>query len=372
MRVLGIFNTDNVLGGGEISFTLSLRSLIEKGCTVLAVVTDKGPLWEYLGQQEIPAEIADQPSLRKDLHIRYLVQPQPKLLGIARDFRPDIIHCNAVRSALYGQAVARRLERPAVMHARKTEKDGVIDSFLMATLDAVICTSHEVRHRFPRWPNRAKLPVLYNPVDIPLYERPSPEASLLRKEWLGGADLLVGVPGRLSPIKGQHLVVEAAPHVLRHAPLTRFVFVGSEDLSFPGFQAALQQRIRELGLTEHFTFVPWIKDPVAIYQALDVIAFPTSSEGFGRVIIEAGAARKALITSDIPVVKEVIGPELEDLTVHCDAAGPLAQRITDLLTDPGLRHSVAERLHNRVRENFGIAAHSQRLCEVYRQLISMR
>ncbi len=367
MRILGIYSTGELLGGGEISFTLSLRSVQEAGYTVLAVVTGKGPLSEYLTRNEIHSVVASQPPLRKDFRFRYLIQPDPVLLGIARNFRPDVIHCNAIRAALYGQAVAHRLNIPSILHARKTERDPV-DRFLLARLDAIICTTEAVRKRFPGWPSRAHLAVLYNPVDLRQYDRPRAESSALRQGWQDEGGLIVGVVGRLSPIKGQQLIVEAAPQVLKNEPKTRFVFLGAEDLSFPGFQRELQRRIEELGLASKFVFSPPMADPAAAYHALDVIAFPTHSEGFGRIIVEAGAARKALVTSDIPVVKEVLGEDLRDLTVPCGNVDALAKRLNQLLADPVLRQETARRLHDHVSGNFGLEAHRRRLCEIYAEL----
>jgi glycosyltransferase involved in cell wall biosynthesis len=45
------------------------------------------------------------------------------------------------------------------------------------------------------------------------------------------------------------------------------------------------------------------------YRALDLVAFPTSSEGFGRVVIEAGAVGRPVVATNLPVLRELMPPD---------------------------------------------------------------
>src|SRR5687767_3667238 len=205
MKILAVYNTDQMLGGGEISFTLSLRLARQLGCEVLALLPGVGPLADHLKKQQIPFVIAPQESFRRGLNIQYLIWPQREWLDVARDFRPDLIHCNAIRSALYAHAVARRLNIPTILHARKSEPNQLVDCFLLLGLDAIVCISQVVRRRFPTWLAPEKLRVIYNAVDLGAFEKKPARAEALRAQWRREEDdLLVGVIGRLSPTKGQH------------------------------------------------------------------------------------------------------------------------------------------------------------------------
>src|SRR5687768_2519268 len=253
MKILAVYNTDQMLGGGEISFTLSLRLVRELGCEVLALIPGAGPLAGHLKKQQIPYVIAPQESFRHGLNIRFLVEPKKEWLDVARDFRPDLIHCNAIRSALYAQAVARRLNIPTILHARKSETNQVVDCFLLLRLDAIVCISEVVRRRFPTRLAPEKLRVIYNAVDLGAFEKKPARAEALRTQWrCEPEDLLVGVIGRLSPTKGPHRLLEAAPEILRKAPHTTFVMVGTEDPSFPGYEARLRGEIARMGLENRF------------------------------------------------------------------------------------------------------------------------
>jgi glycosyltransferase involved in cell wall biosynthesis len=369
MKILAVYNTDQMLGGGEISFTLSLRLAQQLGCEVLALIPGEGPLAGHLKKHQIPYVIAPQESFRHGLNIQFLVKPKTEWLEVARDYRPDLIHCNAIRSALYAQAVARRLNIPTILHARKSETNQLLDCFLLLRLDAIVCISQLVRRRFPTWLAPEKLRVIYNAVDLGAFERKPARAETLRTQWRREQDdLLVGVIGRLSPIKGQHRLVKAAPEILRKAPHTTFVLVGSEDPSFPGYEVRLRDEINKMALENRFVLAGFEPEIESIYHALDLVVFPTCSEGFGRIVIEAGAARKALVCSDIEVLREVLSAELADLAVPLEDTEALALRVSALLQSESLRAETARRLHDHVARHFGLESHGEQLVRLYLEL----
>lgn len=373
MKLLAIYSTDEILGGGEVSFTLSMRLVRKSGWNVLAIIPGKGPLAQYLSKSGVPYDVAPLEPIRGFSNLRNLIRARPDWLRIASNYAPDLIHCNSVRAALYGQALGHKLKIPTVLSARKSESDGLIDYFLLWRLDAILCTSQVVRRRFPLWLRPEKVKLIYNAVDLVRFQIARKEAYSIRKRWLTkDSRYLVGVIGRLSPIKGQHEVIRAAPEILRQVPETRFVFVGSEDPSFPGYEARLREDVRRLALEERFVFAGFHADVAPVYHALDLVLFPTTSEGFGRVIIEAGAARKPLIASDIDVVREVLSPSLGDLTVPVGQTEELARRTIEFLKSEDLRAEIGRRLYEQVSRSFSPQVHRDQLLQVYESLLQGR
>src|SRR5580704_14141458 len=105
MKLAAIYGTDRILGGGEISFTLTLKAVQAAGWDVLAVVPGDGPLREYLARNGIPSRILTLESLRRPTHLLRLISPPAEWVNMANQYKPDLIHCNAVRPALYAQAL---------------------------------------------------------------------------------------------------------------------------------------------------------------------------------------------------------------------------------------------------------------------------
>ena len=372
MRILAVFSTDHLLGGGEVSFTLTLRAVRAAGHEVLALIPARGPICAYLDENGIRFEVARQETLRNPSRLTRLLWPGPDWTRIVTEFQPDLIHCNAIRSALYGQAVGRRFGIPTILHARKEMSDPT-DMFLMATLDGIVCISEVVRKRFATRRGKAILWVVYNTVELPEQQKAPAHASELRAKWLGEkGGFLIGLPGRLSPIKGQQRVVRAATRVLRSCPAVRFVFIGERDASFPDFRSELEQEIGANGLEQHFVFAGFERDMASAYHALDVVVFPTSSEAFGRIAIEAGAARIPLIANDIDVMREILPSPPADFVVNCDDADAFADRMVQALLQPEWLARCVNRLYDHVRDKFGVAAHGDAILRVYEEILEHR
>ncbi len=114
--------------------------------------------------------------------------------------------------------------------------------------------------------------------------------------------------GKLIPNKGVEYLLRAAPTVVERFPDTRFVFVGPAS-----FESEKENKwlglAKELDITDNVTFTGAVssQELCEIYKAADAFCFPTIRETFGVVLAEAMAAGLPVISSDIPVVREVVG-----------------------------------------------------------------
>ena len=365
MKLLAVYSSEELLGGGELSFTLSLQAIQQCGWELLAIVPGTGPLSEYLNERVIPFVVAPQPALRTGFACRYLFKAHPEWVHIARKFQPDIIHCNSVRTALYGQAVGQALAIPVIFHARIAERHPLIDTFLVRRTQTVICTSEAVRARFPFWVRRDQLKMLPNPIDPAFPTEPTVRSAELRRQWLGDFGThLIGVIGRLSESKGQALIIDAAEEIVEEFPGARFVLIGAEDPSSRGYAGALRSMISARKLAAHFSFPGFEHSIGDAYQALDIVAFPTIAEGFGRVAVEAGVARKALVATDIPAIREIVSLKLSQFLVSHNPKA-FSAAILNLLKDDSNRTAAANALHERVMGEFSLEKHRTRLLEIY-------
>jgi glycosyltransferase involved in cell wall biosynthesis len=122
------------------------------------------------------------------------------------------------------------------------------------------------------------------------------EAAAFRERLALGAGRIVLFVGRLNPIKGPDLLLEAFLARRRALGAAQLVFVGPDG----GMRAALESRAREAGAGERVVFTGWLggADKVAAYRAADLVVVPSRQEAMSLVALEAGACGKPVLLTD--------------------------------------------------------------------------
>ncbi|MGD2127387.1 MAG: glycosyltransferase, partial [Desulfobacteraceae bacterium] len=117
--------------------------------------------------------------------------------------------------------------------------------------------------------------------------------------------LLIGIVGRLTHVKNHLLLLEAAKRLKDWGKdyLFRFLVVGDGEL-----RKTLMDYASELGLEKSVVFTGWQKEMPFIYGALDVVALTSLNEGTPVTLIEAMAAGKPVIATDVGGVRDLLGP----------------------------------------------------------------
>ena len=115
---------------------------------------------------------------------------------------------------------------------------------------------------------------------------------------------LVGIIGRLTPIKNHRLFLEAARLLVatKGDTRTRFIIVGDGELL-----RYFEDLTQHLGLVEKVVFTGWIRDLAPLYADLDVLALTSDNEGTPVAVIEAMAAGVPVVATDVGGVRELIG-----------------------------------------------------------------
>jgi glycosyltransferase involved in cell wall biosynthesis len=135
---------------------------------------------------------------------------------------------------------------------------------------------------------------------------------------------LVGIVGRLFPIKNHPLFLESAVRVLKREPAARFVIVGDGTL-----RSELERQAREFGITDRVFFTGWQRDMPRIYADLDVLVVSSDNEGTPVSAIEAMA-------TGCPVVATKVGG-LPDLISDGESGLLVPPRNPDALSNAVLR-----------------------------------
>ncbi len=180
---------------------------------------------------------------------------------------------------------------------------------------------------------------------------------------------VVGKIARLFPLKGHEQFLLAAAEIARLNPRAWFLLVGDGPL-----RADLEQRIVELGLRGRAVFtgrVPPDEVPECI-QAMDVVVHTSLREGIARVLPQAGAVGKPIVTFELDGAPEVVKDGVSGYLVPPLDTSLLARRTAELLGDPPLRARMGEAGRQFAERNFSVECMVARINEQYERLLAAR
>jgi len=276
---------------------------------------------------------------------RFSPAPLPVLVRLMRRERIRIVHTiNQPLNTTWGVVAGRLAGLPiqvASVHGmrglpRKTQRR-IVNRVLRPSIDAVIALSAAHREYLvaeeeidPR-----KVRVIHNGIDLERFRPDTP----LRRADLGLPDdaPVVGVVAGLRPEKAHDTFLRAAAVVRDRLPSARFVLIGDgpERERLAGLTGAL-------GLESRVHFLGRRDDVADLLPLLDLSVLPSRSEAFPLAILEAMAAGRPVVASEVGSIPDMVVPEETGLLVPPDDVGRLADAIARLLADPGLARRMGE------------------------------
>lgn len=257
------------------------------------------------------------------------------LRRIVTDVRPDLVHLHSSTAGLAGRlAVRGRIATVFQPHAWSFEAVGGRlgaatvgwERLAARWADRVLCVSQAEREVGAAHGIKARYAVVPNGVDTVRFQacsRPDARASAPVCAMVPPLGPLVVCVGRLCRQKGQDVLLEAWPEVLRRVDGARLALVGD------GPQAAvLARRLADDPRLADVYMAGGTDDPRPWYHAADLVVLPSRWEAMALVPLEASACARVVVASDVVGVRESLPPE----------------HVAWALSAPGDPHSLAEAL----------------------------
>jgi glycosyltransferase involved in cell wall biosynthesis len=163
-------------------------------------------------------------------------------------------------------------------------------------------------------------------------------------------ELRIGIAARLEPEKGHEILFEAlALLIARGLPIRLLITGDGPNIS------GLRRRAAELGITDRIELVGVIGDVAEFYGDIDFFVVPSiHSEGLPTTILEAMAARRVVITTDVGGATEAIRDGIDGLVVPSYNPTALAEAIAVLAGDRELCRRLAASAFERVCRQFSV------------------
>jgi glycosyltransferase involved in cell wall biosynthesis len=330
------------------------------------------------------AETIYLPSLRQPVSLFHDTQALAQLRSIARRFRPDLVHTHTAKAGFVGRSAGLLgpRPRPVLVHtfhghvlegyfgAAKTRLYRNLERTLARRTDRLIGVSRQTVEDLVRLrvAPREKFSVIPLGLDLNSFagvERSSGAA--LRAELTISDDrMLLAFVGRLVPIKRVDLLLRAFARAYRNGTNAHLAIVGDGE-SRPDYE----RLARELGAGAAVSFLGYRRDLPVIAAAADAAILSSDNEGTPVWLIEAAAAGRAAIATDVGGTSDVVAPETGILVPPDDEAA-LAAAIALLSDDTTLRRSMGGRARAHVLPRYSVDRLIDDIDALYRELLEQR
>jgi glycosyltransferase involved in cell wall biosynthesis len=301
---------------------------------------------------------------------RDLVLALARTYRAVRAFRPHIVHTHLFAANIAGRLAAGGRPVITTLHNPDygAEDNGSLRFRLRKLIDqrtgnrynrAFIAVSDSVRDDYLQQMGFGPIHVVPNYVDVgDIARRVEGLDRVHERVMLGLADDDIAVlhVGRFHRQKAQDILLEAFREARQEEPRLRLLLAGDgPELS--------KARVLAGDLEDRVMFFGDVADPVRLYAAADVFAFPSRWEAFGIALLEAMAAGLPVVATRTGGIPEVLGTEWPEL-VEPEQVTPLALCLLRLARDKALRRERGDAAKTRAGD-FDARPGVQRLAAVY-------
>lgn len=299
---------------------------------------------------------------------------------LIRHYKIDLVHTN-MEVVLQSGLAARLAGVPSVYHVRGTsfaKPRRVCDALVGAInrlSDEIIVISKAVGEIFYERGIREKVSVIFNSLDPIAFDCvDAAKVMALRRELTAGEDApLVATVGRINPRKGLECFVRSAALVANERPDVRFAVVGDTADAFEeDYLKSLRELAARLGVGSRMVFAPARRNITELMSALDLFVMTSINEGFGRVIIEAMAARRPVVASNVGGIPEIVEDGVTGILARPNQPEEFARGISSALANPETLSRMGKAGRARVESHFSDNANVPSVMGIYRRALSSR
>lgn len=290
-----------------------------------------------------------------------------RLTDVFHRARPDLVHLHSSKAGLAGR-LSLRGRLPTVFQPHGWSfyaLDGVMrraavlwERFGARWAHVILCVSDSERQRGEAARIPANWHVVPNGVDVQEL-RPGDRAQARQKLGLEEGPLVVCI-GRICAAKGQDVLVETWPRVTGRVPDAQLVLVGEGEDA---------EKVRKAA-GDGIVFAGQREDAADWLAAANVVAAPSRWEGMSFAMLEAMAAARSVVITDVPGARDALGQDSAAI-VPLDDRRALAAAINVRLLDPAIaeEEGIAARL--RVERGHDLRNTTRGVAELYQSLLGI-
>ena len=345
MRIIARLN----VGGPAIHVALLTAGLnddvFQSSLVAGSIGAGEGDMSYYAASKGIePLSVA---SLGRDVAMLSDLGSLLSLYRLMRQQRPHVVHTHTAKAGFVGRLAAWLAGVPVVVHtfhghafhsyfgSLATHIILMMEKLAARMSDTIITLSPALKNELMSLgiATSEKIRVVSLGLELQRFATAENEHGRFRRELDLPEDVpLVGIVGRLVPVKNHALFIRCAALVKETLPEAHFVVVGDGEL-----RGELETMSAEYGLAEAMVFTGWLKDLPVIFADLNALAITSHNEGTPVSVLESMAAGVAVVATAVGGVSDVLGEGRYGKLVPPGDVNALAAALIEVLggTDQG-------------------------------------
>jgi glycosyltransferase involved in cell wall biosynthesis len=391
-KVLRIINRFN-LGGPTYNVAYLSKYMSDEFETLLVGgakdITEESSSFivENLGLKPIIVE-----EMLREIDIKNDFTAYRKLKKIIREFKPDIVHTHASKAGTLGRLAAASCGVPIIVHTfhghvfhsyfgkLKTTFYKNIERYLAKKSTAIIAIS-EIQKKelveIHKICTAEKVKVIPLGFDLSkFHENMEVKRESFRTKYnLAEDEIAISIIGRLVPVKNHALFLEALKIVSSKTSkkIRAFIVGDGEDRRTIEVKAT-ELNIKFIDGTQTnekalLTFTSWIKEIDVVLAGSDIIALTSHNEGTPVSLIEAQAANKPIVSTNVGGIENVVIENQTALLCENNQLIQFSEALFRLIEDENLRNSMSEKGWNHVKDKFHYTRLVKDMENLYKELL---
>ncbi len=393
MARVAIFLNRLIIGGAALD-TAHLAAQLSEEHEVFLIVGEKmNDEYDafFLANELRNVKVIPLHDMRRSVNLFKDIRAFFKIKRLIKEIKPDIVHTNGAKPGMLGRFAAKLCGVKIILH---TYHGHIFHSYFNSFATSIILFLErriasfttriiaisesqkiELAEKY-RIAKKEKFEIIKIGIDLKKFNGSLiDKRKKFREDYLLKEDeVAIGIVGRIVPVKNHSLFLDIAKEVLKTNPKVRFFIVGdgmmrqeleerlvNDKISFTHFPAN--------PVAAPITFTSWILNIDEVMAGLDIIVLTSLNEGTPISLMEAQAAAKPIVSTNVGAVNEVILANETGFVTELNDKDGFVKALNKLIENPSLRNEMGAKGYKFVHEHFNKEEEIADMKALYKKLL---